>query len=359
MELVIDADGHIMETEQELQQFLPDPYNKRRKPYYPQEPWDRLLYGTIKRNTVGTQADYTPHIDDATRLKDLDGLGIDITVLFPTDGLFIGKVRETEWATQLCRAYNDFIGAKIKASPRIKAVALLPPRDAEAARAELNRAVTQMGFSGGMLPAHGHGRNLGDKYYHGVYAEAESLNVPMCIHAYGSEDPGISIFEQYVAEQMCGHALPMMRQCAGIMLGGIPELFPKLRIGFFEAGGVGWVPYWFERMDEAFEKRGHIEAKNLKAKPSAYLKTGRIFFGTEPEERNLPWVAEQVGEGLFMYTSDYPHWDMSADSVKMVKERKDCPESFKRKFLGENAIRFYEFSADVLGAAKKASGVKR
>ena len=43
------------------------------------------------------------------------------------------------------------------------------------------------------------------------------------------------------------------------LYGGVAEKFPDLRIGFLECG-AGWVPYWMERMDEEWEKRGKVEA---------------------------------------------------------------------------------------------------
>ncbi len=67
---------------------------------------------------------------------------------------------------------------------------------------------------------------------------------------------------------------------------GIPEKFPKLRIAFLECG-AGWVPYWMERMDEEWEKRGDVEAPLCKHKPSEYIAHGNWFFATEPEEGML------------------------------------------------------------------------
>jgi len=38
---------------------------------------------------------------------------------------------------------------------------------------------------------------------------------------------------------------------------GVFERFPRLHIGFLESG-IGWVPYWFERMDEHYAKLKHL-----------------------------------------------------------------------------------------------------
>ncbi len=57
----------------------------------------------------------------------------------------------------------------------------------------------------------------------------------------------------------------MLRQLTAMVFGGIPEMFPKLRIGYLEVG-CGWLPYWAERMDEEWEKRGKVEAPLCKKK---------------------------------------------------------------------------------------------
>jgi predicted TIM-barrel fold metal-dependent hydrolase len=52
------------------------------------------------------------------------------------------------------------------------------------------------------------------------------------------------------------------------------------------------------------------EAPLLSKKPSAYVhKDGNIFFGLEAEERLLGPTLDLIGEDLFMYASDWPHWD--------------------------------------------------
>jgi len=51
-----------------------------------------------------------------------------------------------------------------------------------------------------------------------------------------------------------------------IVTAGVLDRFPRLRIGFLESG-IGWVPYWFERMDEHWAKLAHL-VPNLSRAPS-------------------------------------------------------------------------------------------
>src|SRR3989304_6327665 len=139
---VIDADGHIVETDEQLFRHLEEPYRRRDRvrPLYPADGWDRRL-----GNTLGSRAS-----DAQSWLKALDEGGMDSTVLYPTSGLFIGFLKDQDWAVAISRAYNNFIAEEVlRVSPRIKAVALLPVQAPQEAAAEVGRALTQLGFVGG------------------------------------------------------------------------------------------------------------------------------------------------------------------------------------------------------------------
>jgi len=125
-----------------------------------------------------------------------------------------------------------------------------------------------------------------------------------------------------------------------MIFGGIPELFPELRLAYLEAG-AGWVPYWMDRMDREYKLRA-VEAPLLRAKPSDYVRSGRVYFSCEADEHTLPAVIQAVGEDVLLYASDYPHWDMDfPDSVRELWERTDLSPQARRKILAENARRLY------------------
>ena len=125
-----------------------------------------------------------------------------------------------------------------------------------------------------------------------------------------------------------------------LFLGGVTRRFPSLRVAFLEAG-VGWVPYWLERMDEEWERR-RAEAPLVKRRPSEYCTGGNIFFSCEAEEKGLASAIETLGEDVVLWASDYPHWDMTwPGMVDDIMKRKDVSESAKRKLFFENPHRFY------------------
>ena len=331
---IIDADGHVTETQEQIAKYLDEPY--RRRPthqfFFPWDGWDRRMLGTL--------GEYAGTAD--AWLKALDRGGMEMAVLYPTLGLFMSFLKDRQWALALCRAYNSFMHEEFtRKSPRLKAVALLPLQDAEAAARELRRAVRELGCVGAMLAADG-AHLLGDARFTPIFDEAQRLDTMLGVHASGSHlgGGGLELFPTFIQTHTCSHAFGQMRQLTSIVLEGVPERFPNLRIAFLEAG-CGWAPYWIERMDEEYAKRAS-EAPALKKKPSDYVRSGKIFFSCEADECLLPQALKLIGEDQIVYASDYPHWDGSyPHSLDELRSREDVSAAQKKKVLGENAQRLY------------------
>src|SRR5262249_27625679 len=183
----------------------------------------------------------------------LDLEGIDLAFLYPTTALRIGEIREAEYQTALCRAYNDFMADWCRAAPkRLKGVAIVPYLDPTAAARELDRAVSELGLVGLMFPTFIPGRNVADPFFWPIYEEAERLGVPVAMHASGSETGDPYRFNNFLALHTWTHAPEQMISLISCVYGGIFEKFPRLRVGFMESG-AGWLPFFMEHMDGAFE----------------------------------------------------------------------------------------------------------
>jgi predicted TIM-barrel fold metal-dependent hydrolase len=118
------------------------------------------------------------------------------------------------------------------------------------------------------------------------------------------------------------------------------DLFPKLRCAFLEAG-VGWLPFWMERLDEHYELMPEY-VPNLKRKPSEVIRSENFFISCDPDEETLPYVVEHVGADRILYASDYPHFDgRFPDTVKFTAGRKEFSPEVRRKILHENPVRLY------------------
>ncbi|MGH7846220.1 MAG: amidohydrolase family protein [Candidatus Binatia bacterium] len=329
---VVDADGHVVEKSKEIRAYLPEPHKQRAGALLPANGLDTSMGGRLG----GLEDNDLP-----TRVRDMDREGIDVSVLFPTSSFALPKVIERDYAVAYARAYNDFIADFCRQSPRLRGIAILPLQDVEAAVSEVNRAVTKLGLVAIAIASQGMKEHLGSRTFWPIYDEMQRLNVPLCIHNRREGPAGDDRFDSFLYLHTIGRPVETAIQFAGLIYGGVPERFPRLRMGFLECG-VGWVPYWMERMDEEWEKRGKVEAPLCKTRPSEYATHGNMFFSTEPEEGMLSYVIERIGEDKILFASDYPHWDgMFPYVVSTIRGRKDISEPAKEKILGDNAKRFY------------------
>ena len=268
---------------------------------------------------------------------------METTVLYPTLGLFLSFLKDRHWAVAISKAYNTFLHEEfVRVSPRLKAVALLPVHDPEAAALELRRGVRELGLIGAMLSADGT-HVLGDRRFDPIYEEAQRLGVMLGVHASGSHlgGGGVDLFPEFIQAHTCSHPFGQMRQLTSVIFEGVPERFPDLRLAFLEAG-AGWAPYWMERMYDEYAKRGAVEAPVLRKKPSDYVRGGKIWFSCEADEWLLPQALKLVGENQIVFASDFPHWDHSyPGSIDEIRDRGDLTDVQKRKILYDNGRRLY------------------
>lgn len=346
---VIDADGHVTERADQLTPYLQGRHGQRghwagHRLTYPQDGWDRSLGGRL-----GSRA-----ADAETWLRAMDEGGMETAVLYPTDGLGIGWVREPDMAAALAQAWNDFFFHEFRSkSPRLLAVALVALQEPEEAARELRRAVRELGAVGVMLPAVGFRLPLGHRSLDPLYEEAQRLGCVVAVHATvrGPHFFGADLFDSFIEVHTMSHPVAQLLQMTSMIFEGVPERFPDLKIAFMEAGCT-WVPYWANRMDEEFEKRGEVEAPLLKRKPSEYIRGGNIFFPVEDGETLVAPTADFVGHDQLFYASDFPHWDHSyPESLRSIAERPDLADDLKRKILADNAQRMYALKASEVAAA--------
>ena len=342
---MLDADGHLIERDEELFEYMEAPYKGNNTllgfPFFPT--LDGYHRGAIMAR-LGIHKGYT--INAKTWLEFLDGTGIESTVLYPTAGLAFSMIQDPTWAVPLARAYNNWFTDRFhKVSPqRLRAVALVPIQDIPEAVKELRRAVTELGMVGMVTPQHIRERNLDHPSFDVVWREAERLGVPVCIHGGGQaidQVPiGVDRWSTRLEVHAFTHPVGQMIAVMAFTVGGILHRFPKLRVAFLEAG-VGWLPFWLERLDEHWELTPE-QAPRIDRKPSEYFLSGRCFIGCDPDERGVPWVVQTLGEDVVVYASDYHHWDCKfPDTVKIITERTDLSERSKRRILEDNPRRLY------------------
>ncbi len=281
--------------------------------------------------------------DPVKRLPDMDEMGIDVAVLFGGHAFLVASfVESPDAAYATMYAYNTYLAEYCRTSPsRLKGVAMAPMQAPERAAQELRRAVGQLGMVAAVLPPHHvHGTMLGDKRMYPIYETAQDLGIPICIHTIGIQiNPAGTLVQDPVLRDTYG-AFSSMMALGSLIIGGVLEAFPRLAFAFLEAG-VGWVPYIVDRLQFNYEFFGSTDSR-LKQEPKESVRDGRIYIATDPDEPLLNTVAQVTGEDRLVVGSDYCHPEgLCPFSMKVVAERQDLSEGFKRKLLSENPSRLY------------------
>ena len=355
---VIDADGHGGEPVS-WRDGIPHAFQPQMERYLERmrQHYTGLPGGGQKKGSGGpggvTRAGSEPQdmragmYDPAARLEDMDFEGIDVTVMFPPGSGEEWALLDPAFSVALCRTLNDARAEFASFAPeRFRLVAKLPMLEPKLAAEELERCVAEHGMVGLVTATHIRDRNLDHSSFDVVWRTAERLGVAVCTHG-GGQAPGqtpfvIERFTSRLGIHAITHPVGAMHAVHSFTVGGILARFPKLRVGFMEAG-VGWLPFWLERLDEHWEHMPE-QAPGIDRPPSSYF-VGRCFVTTEPEEKMVPYVFEHVSRDAVCYASDYCHWDSAfPDSVKILEAREDLDEPTRRSLFSENAAKLYALS---------------
>ena len=284
-------------------------------------------------------------IDLDRRISDMDAEGIDIQVLF--GGLSIGVTgfSDVGFARDFASTYNDWLLDEIcgRYPERLKGVCSVALQDVDASVEELER-VAAKGAAGVTIPPVVGDRNLDDPQLLPFFAAAEDADIALAVHSAPGMNlplPAADRFSNYVQVHTLSFPIDPMVAFTALAYGGVLDRFPRLRIVHLEAG-VGWVPYFIDRVQEHREKRADM-VPDMKSDPHEYIARGQTWFSFECEDPFVDLYVERFGADSLVFASDYPHWD--CDFPGTVEEARQhnakLGDEAVRKLMGANALRLY------------------
>lgn len=258
--------------------------------------------------------------------------------LFPN----ASKQRNLDFAEVMCTAVNRWQEAEwTSKEPRLKGSIVVPQEDGDAAAAEVDRWAQHPDFAQIMLSPRTD-EALGRRRYWPIYEAAVKHNIPIGIHVGGANGlPSTSAgHPSFHIEDYQGHIQTMQALVSSLVLEGVFERFPNLRIVLIEAG-VGWLPSVTWRLDKIWQ-RMRSEVPHVKRPPSEYIKQN-LWLTTQPiDEPEKPEqqrdILDWVGWDRILFATDYPHWD--SDDPKYIFKCKLSPTERLGVFR-DNARNFY------------------
>jgi predicted TIM-barrel fold metal-dependent hydrolase len=279
---------------------------------------------------------------DFIREQLLDPYNITYGVLEPLLGG--NSSRNLDEAAALSSAMNDWQAQEfVDPEPRLRASILIAADDPAAAVREIEKRADDWRFCQIQLGSKT-SEPIGRRRYWPIFEAALKHGFSIGLHVGGTHNsaPSPGGWPQFYIEdhQMLTHS--MMNQVTSLILEGVFDRFPDLKVVMIE-GGFGWVPQLGWRLDAHWSKM-RSEVPDLKRKPSEYLKTN-LWFATQPVEEpehpdDLRKVFDWIGWDRMLYSSDYPHWDFDDPHLAW---RFQMTEVEKRNLLHDNALTVYSF----------------
>ncbi len=283
--------------------------------------------------------------DPSIRLADMDRASIDKSLLFPSHAASYSALRDVGFETALHRAYHRYASNYCAdAGGRLKWVAIAVMRNIPATVEQLTYWAEQdMNLVGVLVsPSCPDGRLLDNPDLHPLFQCAQDLDLPVLVHggvlrpphtAGATELDNAGFIIRAVYQPWSG-----MTAISALIGGGVFDLFPKLRMGVFEAGS-GWMPWLIEQLDASYKSFPHL-APHLRRPPSEIVAEGRLFHGIEAGERYIEHCVQELGEDMWLFTTDYPHAGTEwLTGVSDIVERQGLSETAKNKIFGANAQR--------------------
>jgi predicted TIM-barrel fold metal-dependent hydrolase len=224
----------------------------------------------------------------------------------------------------ICRAYNDWMVDFVSYDPqRLKGVAMVNLDDIDEGVEELARCADR-GLAGALLATYPHPSRTYDRLeYDRLWAAAQDLEMPLALHL-GTNRTGLATpgeFANMPVSTIVTSDYWVRRSLADIIMTGIFERYPRLRVGSVE-NALGWAPHFLDRMDNQYTERpqheGRSRFRDPGAVPSDFFRRN-VFMSFQDDKRGL---AERhlIGVNSLMWGSDYPHTESTFPHSAAVLE---------------------------------------
>lgn len=240
------------------------------------------------------------------RVAAMDAAGIDRSILSLTaPGLHNLERRD---AVALQEPTNDVLAEAVHTHrERFGGFATLAMPDPGAAAAELDRAITQLGFDGAMVFSHTRERSLDDPANWAVFEAAEALCAPLYLHPQSPPPDVRAAYYRGVGEH-ADRALATFgigwHYDAGLallrmILAGVFDRFPQLQVMLGHWGEV--VLFYLDRIDNLHAAIRTARPISDYFRTNVYVTPGGIF-----SQRYLTWALQVIGAERIMFACDYP-----------------------------------------------------
>jgi uncharacterized protein len=240
----------------------------------------------------------------------MDAAGIDMQVLSVV--LPAPRMLPAETAVPLAQKANGELHAMVTAHPdRFAAFAALPVTVPDAAAAELQRAVSDLGFAGAMISGTIGGRFLDDPFFRPILETAARLDVPVYLHPAPPPKPVADAYyagfenpvSQILATGGYGWHYETSLHAVRMIISGVFDRLPGLKVILGHLGEG--IPFHLPRIDDTLTRPAGL------AKPVSDYFRDHFWITTSGYFYDGPFrlTRETFGDDRLIFSVDYPFAD--------------------------------------------------
>lgn len=289
------------------------------------------------------------------RPRALDLLGFASQLIFPT--MSVGYLAALEHRDDMdllygtAEASNRAMSAFCARDPRLLAVGYVPLAEIERAPRAAEQAM-EAGCRALLIPSRCPRHHAtSHRALDAVWARAQEAGLPILFHVGNPDEllsdahknngaPVVSDFhggsENFTSiSYMAIPAQPSLA-LAMLILDGVLERFPDLRVGVIELG-ASWMPGFMRQLDSAVDAFGRTEDRlsSLSLRPSEYIQR-QVRVTPFPAE-DAGWIVEQTGPEVCLFSSDYPHVEGGRNPLgRFRRSLQHLPEATHERFYRWN-----------------------
>ena len=270
------------------------------------------------------------------RLDDMDRNGIEFAVL-GLAGPGVQAETDTTLATRRAREVNDFLKVEIEKTPkRYGGLAHVAVQDARGAADELERCITQLGFSGVMINGATHGLYLDDPSLEVFWERAAALKAPVYIHPNNPVDhPSMYAGHPELWGPLWSWGVETATHAMRIVTAGVFDRHPDARLILGHMGEA--IPFQMWRIDSRWAIANR-QGRTLEHAPSHYIaKNIMVTTSGVCSPEPLQCAVDALGASNVMFSADYP-FERTAEASPFI-ETVNIDETLRQQICWDNAKR--------------------
>ena len=255
----------------------------------------------------------------------------------------VQSIKNEDIAADIATALNRWqVDTWLDPEPRLRGSMVVPSQTPARAAEEIERRGNYPQFVQVSLPVRSY-IPYGNRFYDPLYAAAVEHDLVIGIHFGGApgHPPTPAGWPSTYLEEHAGMAQAFQSQVISMVIEGVFERFPTLRVSLIE-GGFAWMPSLMWRLDKDW-KGLRSNTPWVKRWPSEYMRDHLRLtvqpIGTLPDERYIAHVIDQMeSDSMLMFATDYPHWHYDTNEEAWPVK---LPEPLNSNIWSENARTWY------------------